>query len=123
MTARQCLVTGGAGFIGSHLVEQLLHDGWRVRVLDDLSTGKLANLAAVRERVDVRNGSITDAAAVATAVAECEVVFHLAALPSVARSLVDPVTSHHVCATGTLSSSANAASSFVARADSTPPPT
>jgi UDP-glucose 4-epimerase len=102
MTARQCLVTGGAGFIGSHLVEQLLHDGWRVRVLDDLSTGKLANLAAVRERVDVRNGSITDAAAVATAVAECEVVFHLAALPSVARSLVDPVTSHHVCATGTL---------------------
>jgi UDP-glucose 4-epimerase len=99
---RQCLVTGGAGFIGSHLVEHLLRQGWRVRVLDDLSTGKATNLTAVRNHVDLVHGSITDEAVTRRAVAGCEVVFHLAALPSVARSLVDPLTSHHVCATGTL---------------------
>ncbi len=102
MAARQCLVTGGAGFIGSHLVEQLLNDGWRVRVLDDLSTGKLANLAAVLPRIEWLQGSITDEKIARTATAGCEVVFHLAALPSVARSLADPLTTHHVCATGTL---------------------
>ena len=102
MTARQCLVTGGAGFIGSHLVEQLLHEGWQVRVLDDFSTGKLANLAAVQNQIELVRGSITDPKITDQATAGCEVVFHLAALPSVARSLADPVTTHHVCATGTL---------------------
>src|SRR5262249_32267628 len=102
MVARQCLVTGGAGFIGSHLVEQLLQENWRVRVLDDFSTGKLANLEAVLPRIELVRGSITDPAAARAGVADCDVVFHLAALPSVARSLADPVTSHTVCATGTL---------------------
>ena len=100
--ARQCLVTGGAGFIGSHLVEQLLEQDWQVRVLDNFSTGKLENLAPAADRIELVRGSINDPAAVRDAVEGCEVVFHLAALPSVARSLVDPVTSHDACATGTL---------------------
>jgi UDP-glucose 4-epimerase len=99
---QQCLVTGGAGFIGSHLVEGLLARGHQVRVLDDLSTGKLANLRAVEGRVEVIQGSITDPAAVARAVQGREVVYHLAALPSVARSVEEPVLSHEVCATGTV---------------------
>ena len=99
---RTCLVTGGAGFIGSHLVEDLVHKGWQVRVLDNLSTGLGANLKAVQSHIELVEGSITDAATVDKAVVGREVVFHLAALPSVARSVDDPITSHHVCATGTL---------------------
>jgi UDP-glucose 4-epimerase len=100
---RYCLVTGGAGFIGSHLVEHLLNDGWKVRVLDNLSTGKANNLKNLSHRVDFIQGSINDTSVLRPAVAGCELVFHLAALPSVARSLVDPMTTHEVCATGTLS--------------------
>jgi UDP-glucose 4-epimerase len=98
----QCLITGGAGFIGSHLAEGLVAKGHAVRVLDNLSTGNPANLAAVRDRVELRQGSVLDVDAVAAAVAGCEVVFHLAALPSVARSIEAPVESHEACATGTL---------------------
>jgi len=100
---RYCLVTGGAGFIGSHLVEQLLHDGWKVRVLDNLATGKANNLQPLAHRIDFIQGSINDATVLRPAISGCEVVYHLAALPSVARSLVDPMTTHEVCATGTLS--------------------
>ena len=96
------LVTGGAGFIGSHLVETLVAQGQQVRVLDDLSTGKVDNLRSVRNRVQLLQGSITDAAAVRAAVAGCERVFHLAALPSVQRSVEDPYSSHEVCDTGTV---------------------
>jgi UDP-glucose 4-epimerase len=96
------LVTGGAGFIGSHLVEKLLADGWRVRVLDNFSTGKPDNLRPVADKIELIEGSLTTPKAVRAAVAGCDTVFHLAALPSVARSLVDPVTTHDVCATGTL---------------------
>jgi UDP-glucose 4-epimerase len=99
---RKCLVTGGAGFIGSHLVDGLLEQGQQVRVFDNLSTGKRANLAAVQDRVEFLQGSITDAAAVARAVDGCEVVFHLAALPSVTRSVEAPLESHEACATGTV---------------------
>jgi UDP-glucose 4-epimerase len=99
---RHCLVTGGAGFIGSHLVEHLLASGWKVRVLDNLSTGKANNLQPLAARIDFIQGSINDSSVLRPAVAGCEVVFHLAALPSVARSLVDPMTTHEVCATGTL---------------------
>jgi UDP-glucose 4-epimerase len=98
----QCLVTGGAGFIGSHLVEGLLARGNRVRVLDDLSTGKFANLRAVEKQVELVRGSVTDPAAVAAAVKGCKVVYHLAALPSVARSVEEPVPTHEICATGAL---------------------
>ena len=100
---RYCLVTGGAGFIGSHLVEQLLGNGWNVRVLDNLSTGKANNLKSLAQQIDFIQGSINDTSVLRPAVAGCDVVFHLAALPSVARSLVDPMTTHEVCATGTLS--------------------
>jgi UDP-glucose 4-epimerase len=99
---RHCLVTGGAGFIGSHLVEHLVEEGWNVRVLDNLSTGKANNLQPLSRHIDFIQGNINDPSVLRPATAGCEVVFHLAALPSVARSLVDPMTTHEVCATGTL---------------------
>lgn len=96
---RRCLVTGGAGFIGSHLVDALLAQGQAVRVLDDFSTGKTENLAA---SVEVLRGSVTDVGAVESAMKDCEVVFHLAAVASVTKSVESPSLSHAVCATGTL---------------------
>ncbi len=99
---RQALVTGGAGFIGSHLVEGLLDAGWHVRVLDDFSTGNPANLAHLADRVQLQRGSVTDPSATLTAAAGCEAIFHLAALPSVVKSVEEPVLVHEVTATGTL---------------------
>jgi UDP-glucose 4-epimerase len=101
--AGTALVTGGAGFIGSHLVEALAAAGRTVRVLDDLSTGSPENLAHGDPAPELIRGSVTDAAAVERAVAGCDTVFHLAALASVARSVEDPRASHAACATGTLS--------------------
>jgi UDP-glucose 4-epimerase len=98
----RCLVTGGAGFIGSHLVEGLLGAGWRVRVLDDFSTGNPANLAALADRIELVRGSVADPAAALAATAGCEVIFHLAALPSVVLSVEEPLRVHDVTATGTL---------------------
>jgi UDP-glucose 4-epimerase len=95
----RCLVTGGAGFIGSHLVDRLLAEGYAVRVLDDFSTGDEVNIPSPVELV---SGSITDPAAVAEAVKGCQVVYHLAAMASVAKSLENPVLCHAVCGTGTL---------------------
>jgi UDP-glucose 4-epimerase len=97
-----CLVTGGGGFIGSHLVDGLLAAGHQVRVLDNWSTGKRANLAHVKDQIQIVNGDVTDAAMVAQAMQGVELVFHQAALASVPRSLADPLTAHHVSATGTL---------------------
>jgi UDP-glucose 4-epimerase len=97
-----CLVTGGAGFIGSHLVEGLLARGHAVRVLDDCSTGNLNNLAGIRERIDFVRGSITDADVLQRVTAGCDVVYHLAALPSVVLSVENPLHSHAITATGTL---------------------
>lgn len=100
------LVTGGAGFIGSHLVERLLADGHRVRVLDDFSTGTETNLDAVRpagaDRLEVVRGSVADFAVTREAVDGCDGVFHEAALGSVPRSVEFPVDSHAANATGTL---------------------
>ncbi len=96
---RRCLVTGGAGFIGSHLVDALLAQGQAVRVLDDFSTGKTANLAGAAELI---RGSVTDLDVVKKAVEDCEVVYHLAAVASVTKSVETPGLSHAVCATGTL---------------------
>jgi UDP-glucose 4-epimerase len=97
-----CLVTGGAGFIGSHLVQALLDQGNHVRVLDNYSTGDRANLAAIAADIEIVDGDIRDWASVATAMDGVELVFHQAALPSVPRSVADPITSHAACATGTL---------------------
>jgi nucleoside-diphosphate-sugar epimerase len=96
------LVTGGAGFIGSNLVRACLAEGESVRVLDDLSTGRRENLAEISADVEWLEGTITDPEVVARATAGCEVVYHQAALPSVPRSVEDPVGSHAVNATGTL---------------------
>ena len=95
----RAVVTGGAGFIGSHLVDGLIAAGHTVRVLDDLSTGKRENVHAEAELVE---GSVADAAIVAGAVAGSEVVFHLGALGAVARSVADPRASDEVNVRGTL---------------------
>jgi UDP-glucose 4-epimerase len=97
-----CLVTGGAGFIGSHLVDALLARGHAVRVLDNFSTGRRANLAPVRERIDLRVGDLTDLDAVRAAARGVELVYHQGALASVPRSVADPGATHQACATGTL---------------------
>jgi len=95
-------VTGGAGFIGSHLVDALVARGHRVRVFDDFSTGDPAKLAGVRGGAEVIKGDVGDLEAVRAATAGMELVFHQAALASVPRSPADPVATHHACATGTL---------------------
>lgn len=96
------LVTGGAGFIGSHLVRALLARGDAVSVLDDLSTGKESNLEGVAGPLTFHRGSVADAAAVERAIDGCRGVFHIAALPSVSRSVSHPVESHHANVTGTV---------------------
>ena len=88
------LVTGGAGFIGSHLAHALLERGEWVRVADDLSTGKPANLAALGGRAEVLTGDLADSAFAREAVAGIDIVLHQAAIPSVPRSVADPLTSH-----------------------------
>lgn len=98
----QYLVTGGAGFIGSHLVENLVRGGARVRVLDDFSTGKRENLAPFADCVEVIEGCLTNLETVRVACEGTRYVFHQAALPSVARSVEDPISTHAVDATGTL---------------------
>ncbi len=95
----QTLVTGGAGFIGSHIVEALVARGDSVRVLDDLSTGRAENVNPAAELV---KGSIVDAAVVGRAVAGVEVVFHLGALGAVSRSVADPRSSNAANVDGTL---------------------
>jgi UDP-glucose 4-epimerase len=96
------LVTGGAGFIGSHIAEALVRRGGKVRVLDNFATGKLENLVTVADEIELISGDVRDEAAVGRAVAGCEAVFHQAALASVPRSVEDPLGSHAACATGTL---------------------
>lgn len=100
--SKLCLVTGGAGFIGSHLVEALLANGHRVRVLDDLSTGQLSNLEAFRPQPEIVQGDVSDVAAVERAMQGVNIVYHLAAIASVQRSVEEPEVTHRVCATGTL---------------------
>lgn len=97
-----CLVTGGAGFIGSHLTEALVSDGHTVRVLDNFSTGSRDNLTAIHDRIQVIDGDIIDPATIRAAICGVELVFHQAALASVPRSVADPLATHTVCATGTL---------------------
>ncbi len=96
------LVTGGAGFIGSNVVDELVKRGQEVVVLDDLSAGKEANLAAVRDKIDLHIGTITDLAAVQSACKGVDYVIHLAARTSVPRSVVNPLETNHVNIDGTL---------------------
>jgi nucleoside-diphosphate-sugar epimerase len=96
------LVTGGAGFIGSALADRLLAEGARVRVLDDFSTGRRENLAGALGRIELVEGSVTDPDVCAAACAGAHLVFHQAAIPSVSRSVADPLRTHEVGATGTL---------------------
>ncbi len=96
------LVTGGAGFIGSHLVEGLLARGWAVRVLDNFATGRRENIAGVLTRIELLEGDVRNLTTVRSAMRNVEVVFHQAALPSVARSVTNPLESNAVNITGTL---------------------
>lgn len=96
------LVTGGAGFIGSHLVTRLVETGHTVRVLDNLCTGSLDNLAHLSGGVEFVHGDVADPEACAKAVKGVEVVFHQAALASVPLSVKKPLESHRACATGTV---------------------
>jgi len=96
------LITGGAGFIGSHLVERLVAAGHDVTVLDDLSSGSRANLAAVRRQIRFIRGSVTDLNTCRRAAAGVDCVLHHAAVTSVQRSVDEPLVTHQVNATGTL---------------------
>jgi UDP-glucose 4-epimerase len=96
------LVTGAGGFIGSHLAERLLGEGYEVRILDNFATGRRENLDSFRDAVDIVEGDIQSYERVHNAVRGCELVFHLAALPSVPRSIQDPLTSNASNVTGTL---------------------
>src|SRR5271169_6897016 len=94
------VVTGGAGFIGSMLVRKLVDQG-SVSVIDNLLTGRECNLSEIRDRIEFHCADIRDAAAIAPLIASADVVFHLAAIPSVPRSIDDPVSSHEVNIDGT----------------------
>ena len=102
MPKRTYLVTGGAGFIGSHIVERLAGAGHRVRVLDNLFSGKEANLQSIDGDVELIRADIRDVGALANATRGVEVIFHEAALGSVPRSVADPMTTHEVNLTGTV---------------------
>jgi nucleoside-diphosphate-sugar epimerase len=96
------LVTGGFGFIGSHIVEELLRKGFQVGVLDNLSTGVESNLAEERPRIKIHRADITDLVTLRKVVIGYEAIYHEAALVSVKRSVEDPISTHMVNAGGTL---------------------
>ena len=98
----QVLVTGGAGFIGSHLVEALLREGLSVRVIDNLSTGRRSNLKHLEGRYDWIEGDVADFGLCQRAVDGMGCVFHQAAIPSVPRSVREPLSSHVSGPTATL---------------------
>src|SRR5512141_161271 len=99
---RTFLVTGGAGFIGSHIATALVARGDRARVLDNLSTGVLSNLAPVRDRIEFVKGDLVDAPLMAKVVEGVDCIFHEAALASVPWSVEKPLDSHAACSTGTV---------------------
>ncbi len=97
------LVTGGAGFIGSHLAQALVARGETVRIADDFSTGKAANVAVLNGKTEVLTGDLADAGFAREAVADVDLVLHQAAIPSVPRSVADPLTSHRANVNATVS--------------------
>src|SRR5262249_23338156 len=96
------VVTGGAGFIGSHIVEELLRRKQPVRVIDDFSTGKRENLEAFAGQVEVIEADLSQARDLAKIFSGVDYVIHQAAIPSVPKSIADPVTSHRANVNGTL---------------------
>lgn len=102
MPTTSCLVTGGAGFIGSHIVARLLADGHSVRVIDNLSTGSRRNFDGIQDRVDLHEADLRDPESCRRATEGIAVIFHLAALPSVPRSIADPWASHDHNVNGTM---------------------
>ena len=98
----KALVTGGAGFIGSHLVEGLLARGWSVRVFDNFATGHRENIKHFINQIDLLEGDVRNLTTARTAMRGVDVVFHHAALPSVARSVANPLESNEVNIAGTL---------------------
>lgn len=100
--SERVLVTGAAGFIGSHLAAQLLKEGFRVRALDNFATGRRSNVAALGNEVELIEGDIQSYERVNKAIRDCSFVFHQAALPSVPRSVQDPLTSNATNVVGTL---------------------
>lgn len=104
MAGEKVVVTGGAGFIGSHVAEELVRRGYQVSILDDLSTGKKKNIEPLlrEEKAEFILGSVTDRPLLEQLFAGVGHVFHLAAIPGVPRSIISPETTHEVNATGTL---------------------
>jgi UDP-glucose 4-epimerase len=100
--SRTALVTGGAGFIGGHIVERLVRDGWTVRVLDDFSSGHEENLSTCAEQIEVVRGDLCDPELIRRASEGAEVIFHEGAIASVSRSVAEPERSHAVNLSGTL---------------------
>lgn len=96
------VVTGGAGFIGSHIVDALLAQNWSVRVVDNFCTGRRENLDPICDRIELIEADINDSAALAEAFAGAQAVIHQAALASVPLSIEQPLLVHQVCASGTL---------------------
>lgn len=96
------LITGGAGFIGSHIARTLVASGAQVRVLDNFSGGKMTNLAPILDDIELINGDIRDMSVVSAAVRGVDVVFHEAAEPSVPRSIADPAATMDINVSGTL---------------------
>jgi UDP-glucose 4-epimerase len=111
----KALVTGGGGFIGSHLVDRLLSEGNGVRVLDNFATGKRENLLRFIDDVELVEGDVQSYERAHTAMRDVDVVFHQAALPSVPRSVQDPLTSNATNVTGTLNVLLNARDAGVRR--------
>lgn len=96
------LVTGGAGFIGSHIVDRLIEDGHEVRVLDNLATGKMANIEHNLDKIEFMKESLTELDSVERSVQGVDYVLHQGAIPSVPRSVADPIGSNEAGITGTL---------------------
>lgn len=95
------LVTGGAGFIGSNLADELIRQGAKVKVIDDFSTGFRENLEEIRGDLDFIEGSLNDPEKLQKAIEDVEIIFHQAALPSVPRSVEDPSATHEACVNAT----------------------
>lgn len=111
----RALVTGGAGFIGSNLADELIRQGAKVRVIDNFVTGSRANLEEIAGDFDFVEGDLNDDNALRPALADVDIVFHQAALPSVPRSVDNPAETHQACANATLNLLINARDSGVRR--------